>query len=329
MQINRRPLYNSLRMNWVMDPTLDVEPWQVEDYRAMPLDVLFERLEDKGICLDKSSFKIYAESVDTPEDLTDALLADFDEADTKTQDQVYLTIFELWRRLLPEKNCLSIFCDELDHQIHLFDGGQVESIESIQDALANLQAILDENVDNGSDPVEAFECIESGCANDIEIFLHDFIAELIDEGNYSYANELLDGFLNYLHDVKWFEFLRARLLAANNNVAEATLMIRELIEDKSSPPDLELNLEILSFMVRNGDRETFERLVRQTTDLLQIEEDFQALLSICADFFHRLDCEQVEEALLSLLKQRQKHDGEKKFDRREPQLKEFIKIISR
>lgn len=325
MEMNRRALYNSLRMNWVLDPTLDVEPWQVEDYRAMPLDTLFERLEDKGLHLDKYSFKAFAEVVDTPEDLTEALWAEF-TADPKDHDQVYLLIFELWRRLLPEKQCLSLFCDELDHQIHLFDGGQVESIEAIQDVLANLQAILDENVDNGADPTEAFKCIEIGCANDIEIFLHDFITEQIDNDNLSYGTELLDGFNHYVHDAKWFDFLRARVLAVTDP-SESHEIIKRLTNNKKSEPDLELNLEILSFLVRNGDKETFEKLVRQTSDLLQLEEDFQVLLSICADFYHRLDRENIEAALQMLLSQRHKRDPEVKFDNRDPHLGEFLKII--
>jgi hypothetical protein len=67
MQIERRALYNSLRMNWVMDPTLEVEPWQVEDYRSLPIDTIFERIEEKNIPLDKETFLALAENVDTPE----------------------------------------------------------------------------------------------------------------------------------------------------------------------------------------------------------------------------------------------------------------------
>lgn len=326
MEMNRRALYNSLRMNWVLDPTLDVEPWQVEDYRVLSLDTLFEMLEDKEIYLNKASFKGFAEAIDTPEELTEALWGDFSD-DAKAYDQVYLIIFELWRRLLPEKPCLSVFCDEIDYQIHAYDRGMVVNVEAIQDALANLQAILDENVDNGAHPIEAFEGIEAGCANNIGMFLHDFIAEQIDNDNFSYANDLLDGFNNYLEDMPWFEFLRARVLAKNDPF-EANQMIKQLIKSKAYEPDLDLNLEILSFLVRNGEKETFERLIRQTTDLLEVEEDFQVLIAICADFYHRMDQEKVEESLQKLLSQRQKHDPEQKFDLRDPQMIEFFKIIS-
>lgn len=326
MKINRRALYNSLRMNWVLDPTLEVEAWQVEDYRAMPLDQLFERLEDMDIRLDKASFAAFADTVDNPEDLTETLLHDSSE-DMEFQDQVYLIVFELWRRLLPEKPCLSILCDEIDHQIHLYDQGQATTSEGITDILANLQVVLDENTDEGADPHEVFECINSGCAHDIESFLHDFISDKIDDCNYSYASELLEGFSSYLHDVKWFEFLRARLVAVSDP-DEANEIVKQLISSKNDDPDLEFNLEVLSFLVSVGDRETFERLVKQSAGLLQVEEDFQALVSISADFYHRLDREQIEKPLQAILKQREKRDLDKNFDIQDPHFTAFFNILA-
>lgn len=328
MEINRRPLYNSLRMNWIIDPTLEVEPWQVEDYRSLPLDEIFERLEDHDIHLDKFSFIAFAENLDSPEEMTDGLLEDLPD-DVETQDQVYLLIFELWRRLIPEKTCLSVFCDELDHQIHLYDRGQSNNVEAIQDVIANLQVILDENIDEGVDPHEALDCIDAGCANDVESFLYDFIAEQIDNDNLPYAIELLEGFSHYVRDVKWFEFLRARVLSATDP-KEANQIVRRLVlqESTSKKPNLEFNLELLSFLVRVGDKETFDRLVKSSANLIEAEEDFQDLVSISADFYHCLDRDPIETQLQEILKTRTKIPLEKKFDRKDPQFAEFFKIIS-
>ncbi len=54
--IERRALYNLLRMNWINEPTLPVESWQVEDYRALSLPDLFGRLKDFNIQLERVSF---------------------------------------------------------------------------------------------------------------------------------------------------------------------------------------------------------------------------------------------------------------------------------
>lgn len=326
MQINRRALYNSLRMNWVIDPSIEVDSWQVEDYRSLTLDGIFERLEEREIYLDKTSFIAFAETVDTPEDLTDALTADM-FLDAQVEDQVYLLVFELWRRLLPEKPCLSVFCDELDHQIHLYDRGQADNHEAIQDVLANLQVILDENTDEGADPVDALDCINQGCANDVETFLYDFIAEQIDNHNDSYAAELLEGFGHYAHDQRWFDFLRARLLSTQEP-AEADRLVRHLVDDAAAEPELEFNLELLAFLVRVGDQTVFEKLVKQTVKLLKWEEDFQDVLSISADFYHRLDREQLEHRLQNLLEKREHIAQDKAFDSKDPQLAEFLKIVS-
>lgn len=326
MELERRALYNALRMNWLLDPSTEVEPWQVEDYRVMSFEMIFDRLKEKGITLDRAHFVAMAEDHLTPEELTEELLDETD-ADAKEQDQIYLLVFELWRRLVPEKPCLSVFCDELDYQIHLYDKGQVSSVESIQDVLANLEVILDENADEGADPVVIFESICSGCANDIETFLYDFIAEQIDNENYSYASDLLDGFGDYVKDVKWFDFLRTRLTAAND-AKGANHLISQLAEEAAEENDIEYNLEILAFMVEAGERQVFTMLVNRTVPLLETEEDFFDLLTICADFFHRLDLEQIENKLQRLVASRNKNHFDKDMDLNDPQIAELLKIIS-
>ncbi len=325
METELRALYNSLRMNWLLDPNVSIQPWQVEDYRSMPLEALFARLKLQDFDLNRSSFVSLADQFDTPEDLTNGLLADSD-ADEMTHDQVYLLVFELWRRLLPEKPCLSVFCDELDHQIHLYDSGRIENPEGIQDALANLQVVLDENTDAGNDPVDVFESICGGCANDVESFLYDYIAEQIEESNEFYAAELLDDFADYVSDVKWFDFLRVKLLETSNP-EEAVRRLRKIIQDAAKEKDLEFNLDVLAYLVQAGDKEDFVKLVKSSVPLLTSEEDFQDLLTICADFYHRLDRDEVEEAIQNIIKKRSVKGVEATIDRTDPDIAELFTIM--
>lgn len=324
MQMERRALYNSLRMNWLLEPSIKVESWQVEDYRSMPVTAIFQRLKDKGYVLDKPSYLGLAEAVDTPEELTDDLLADSTLSNSES-DQIYLLIFELWRRLLPEKPCLSVFCDELDHIIYAFDTGMIDKTETIQDAIANLEVILSENADRGVDPVDVFESVTSNCANDVENFLYDFIAEQIDNDNNSYASELLDGFTEYVNDVKWFDFLKARLMATNDP-AGSDKLIRQLVQESAKHPDLEFNFAILSFLVHGGERSLFAFLVKKTAELLNKEEDFQDLLELCADYYRCLDQDQEEQAILAILKGRPKGNLEALIKKTDPQVSQLIKI---
>ena len=325
MEAERRALYTSLRMNWQLDPSLAVEPWQVEDYRSLPLDKIFERLRLQDVHLDKNTFIQFADSFESPEELSEHLLDDAD-VDYATHDQIYLLVFELWRRLLPEKPCLTIFCDELDHQINNYDSGKTIDLEAIQDVLAQLQVVLDENTDQGIDPVVAFETISVGCANDLESFLYDFIAEQMEADNDSYASELLDDFAPYVKEVKWFDFLRARIQAENDPFA-SDILLHQLIEEAEAEPELEFNLEMLAFLVAAGDHSDFVALVHKSVPLLLTEEDFQDLLSVCADFYHRLDREQGEAFIQEILKKRSKIALYKPFDPSDPDVTHLFQAL--
>ena len=123
--MDKRALYNLLRLNYQEDPTLAVESWQVQDYRGFSLEDLFNQLKEINIHLDKPSFEIYVENTEDPEDLTQLLSEDVENI--KTQDQVYLLVFELWRRLAARKPSVSLFCDELDRKIEEYDRGDQQS----------------------------------------------------------------------------------------------------------------------------------------------------------------------------------------------------------
>lgn len=325
MEIDRRALFNSLRISWLADPSMKVQPWQVEDYRALALEDIFARLRKKDINLDRVSFSALCENADSPEELCDLLLADV-ELEASEQDQIYLLVFELWRRLLSDKPCLSIFCDELDTQIFAYDHGKISRVEDIQDAIANLEVILDENTDAGAKPVKVFEMVSNCCANNLETFLYDYIAEQIDNHNYPYAADLLDGFGHYVQDVSWFDFLRARLLS-HADPESSDEIIRQLLQDIKKQHDLDLSLEVLSFLANGGDPELFRTLARQTVSLLETEEDFQELLAICADYYHFLDQDQEEQLIQQILKDRPQDALESQIQPKDVKVKEFLKII--
>ena len=300
MDIQRKTLFNLLRMNWLVKPTVKVAAWQVEDYRQLSVKQIVARLEQEEIRLTPESFMALAEDCESPEECTGRVLED-ETNDPAFEDRVYLLIFELWRRLLPERTCLSIFCDELDFQINLYDSGDLANIEPLEDALANLQAVLDENTDLGNEPQEVFKTISSACANDIEDFIYDFIADQIDANNMSYASELLEGFYSYVGDGKWFDLLRIRVLF-DSDPQEANTQLKQIIENPLSQQDLEFNLETLSLMVQGGERQELIELVKNTVPLIRQEMDLKELIAICADYYQRLDYDWEERALQELAK---------------------------
>lgn len=326
MQIERRALYNLMRMNWLIDPSLPAEPWQVEDYRSLPLSELFERLDAHDLRLDRNHFIALSEEMDSPEELTDQLLHDV-EMDVATQDQIYLLMFELWRRLVTDRPCLSIFCDELDYQIYHYDHDRVEFLESIQDAIANLQVILDENNDVGIAAKDVFASICAGCANNVENFLYDYISDQIDNGNNVYAGELVEGFAPYIAESKWFDFLQARIIAISES-ASVHELAKKLIELYLKDDDLEFNLELLSFIIQTGDRGLLLEITKKTLPLIATEEDFQDLLNICADFYHQLDLEAEELKVQKIIRKRSHFHIESSVREKDPHKDELLAILS-
>ena len=296
--LQTKALYNLLRLNAAEDPSVDVEPWALEDLRDLPLEELFERLQKGGPKLDRKSFSHFAESSDTPEELTDLLLPD--EMSDQQRDPFYLMIFELWRRLLPEKQSLSIFCDEMDHRISLYDQGGLESDELIQDVLANFLEVLDENADSGANPEEIFLAITEYCAHDIESFICDYVSDLLDSGNSLYASELIEGFSPYVGDPLWFDFLRIRLVAFTN-IGDANIAMHRLLENQL---EISLLLEIIRFLSANGEHALFKIAIKKTIPLLNTQEELIDVMALIADFYRRLDEDDKEKMVQKILADR-------------------------
>lgn len=325
MDIGRRALYNLIRMNWINDPTTPYERWQVEDYRSLSDSQLFHLLQGLGIPWDSEAFLLYAQSVESPEELTDLLLKDAD-LEPAEQDRIYLVLFEIWRRLLPDRMSLSLFSDELDHQIFMYDKGDVSTAESIQDAIANLQDLMDDHVDEGESHQQIFQLISEACANDLESFLYDYIAEQIDNDDSGYAAELVEGLDPYIGKSMWFELLKVRLLELEDPEASQE-ELRKLLAKAMREKELTFNLEVLAFVSQCGEKKDFNKMVRASIPLLNIEEDFQELLSICKDYYRCLDEDGKEQAVQEILNPRSYYDLSENLDPDDPGLKELLDLI--
>jgi hypothetical protein len=318
--IERRALYNLLRMNWLKEPDLNVESWQVEDYGSMDLTTLFEKLQQFDIHLNKSTFVHFADECDSPEELTEHLIGDW-ELSSEEEDQIYLIVFELWRRLLNEKPSLSILCYELDYQIFLYDHDKLDNPLALHDALTHFLQILEKNADHGVPPEEAFRLISSYCANDIEGFLYDFISQLIDEGDYSYASELLENFAPYWKEHKWFKLLCLRE-AKQGKMAER--IISEIQEEHTDEPDLDFLLDFLYALLEMNQFTPFLAVWMKTLSFVENEKDFQDMLELAIDYFHLTEQDDKEIALSSILEKRSLISPSKSLSKKDPDLATVI-----
>jgi hypothetical protein len=209
MHFNGRGFYNTL----LFSSSGEKEKWQTEDYQKLSLDQLFNLLKDVGIPLDLDLFKQYASNADSPEDLTDILCPE--EEGHKDYEKSYLVLFELWRRVVPEKETLSIFCDKLDHLIHAYDEGQPVADELVK-ALNDLLKIFEDLGASGLSQKETYELFSSYLAQDLETFIYDFLCDLIEAGEKSLAFELVFGFYAFLHDKPALDLLKATINLLEN-----------------------------------------------------------------------------------------------------------------
>ncbi|MBI2742803.1 MAG: hypothetical protein HYX48_02675 [Chlamydiales bacterium] len=301
MEFQGKALYNLVRISWLEEPSIVVEPWQVEDLRSASLETLFARLETLGIELSPEAFLVHAEESQDPEELIDHLYDGVLE--DAGYEQSYLLIFELWRRLLPQKFALSVFCDELDWRIYLYDR-ELLSQEHLQEVISDLEDLLDESVDNGAEPKEIFLTLESFCAHDLERFLYDYATGLIDGGEDLDASELIDEFYIYIEKTNWFDFLRARLLAPVD-LEESVLVLERLLLQLEEEPDVDLLFEITTYLVTQGDPALFQRCIKLLMTLIDDEEKFQALVKLVVEYFCCLDLDTHHKSAQEFLSQRQ------------------------
>jgi hypothetical protein len=313
MQLEKKAIYNLLRLNYLDDPTILVEDWQIENLRSFSDDEIIEKINRFNLLFEKEKFLAYCEGFDSPEELANNLLSDI--SDEKTKDKLYLLFFELWRRWLNHKQSISIFCDELDNLIFLYQKNKLENDELIQDFLAVVLNILNANVDRGENPKELFATMSKYLAHNLESFLYEYISSQIDVNNQSYATELIEGFYPYISNENYFEFLKVRLIS-KIDIASANEIVSKIIKKLSQKMDLSLSISILIFLVEVGDPDLFIKLLKFVIPYIKKEEEFSFLAKLVADYYRRLDKEELERQVLDVLNQRigkdPKNDLEKK-----------------
>jgi hypothetical protein len=306
METEKKALYNSLRMNWIHNPGLKVHPWQVEDLRLVEVKDLLERLTLLGASFDPVHFMALAENYETPEEFADSL---FGEQEAEEADEGFLIVFELWRRWLPEKQSLSLFCDELDHQIHLYDAGEIGNNESLHDTIGRLLQILNENADAGIKPADCMKNLAAHSAHDLESFLYDYLSQEIEEGNLSWARDFVEGFTPFVTDPSWFNLLDLKVKVEEgqpNLEPEFKALLK-----KSLQAPLDFYLEVMDLLTRYGDEALFAATLKKMLPLAENEADLYDISELAADFFHFLDDENKENRVLALLKKLNRDSGRK------------------
>lgn len=324
--MHKKALYNLLRLNWRDDPSLYVDPWQVEDYRMLPVETLFERLAERGIQLNKESLIMYIDQVSDPEDLVDCFTDVI--ADPADLDAVYLLIFELWRKLAPDRYTLSLFCDEIDYRIEMYDCGLTEAQAAIEEIFGMLADMLDQNSESSTSPQEVFSAVCERCATDIESFFYDFVSDLIEQGSSDVALEFVDRLYPYVEQTHWLAFLKLRLatIEESEDIERLTAM---LFESFSEDWDLDFSFEVLDFIIQTEQMGYFLPLIKHLFLLAQVEQDFRDLLFELRDFVEEQGYERELAYLSEMIERRSDLEVDSLIERDDPDLQATIDLIMR
>lgn len=309
LQLYPKAYFNWLTLKKESNSTLAIEPWQVEDYRELATALIFERLESLGLSLTAESFLMVAENYQSPEELTHYLWPD-----KQNEFLIYLLIFELWRRLVPDKQSLSIFADELDYRIKFYLKNRDAEEIHLRNGLQRMEEILEKSVDAGESPNGAFIALQRHMAHNLESFLSDYITDQIEEENVLEATDLIDTYYPFVADRTWFDFLKARLLT-DVDTHEGNLAFKKLLEEQLS---IDLLLEIATFLIHHADPALFIKTSQMAANQIQTEEDFQELLAIIGDYCHFIEKEEEEKKIEAVFSNRMNRDLQSPFNPNDP-----------
>ena len=264
------------------------------DHRALSDEELFEALEGLDISLDAGKFLEITRTAHDPEEVVEIVAPD--ESDSIRRSQIYLLLFEAWRRFVKDKKNLSIFCDELDYTIALFYEEELGNEEYLQGLVSRFENILDEAVDANADPQVAMKAISPFFTFPIEIFLYDYIAFQLEEENETYASELIDGFYSYLSDPRWFDLLKVVM------AEDLDILYQHFLESLFENPEFELCLETLHYLVSMGQPLEIAKVLKVALFQMETEEDIQDLMGIVGDYLEGLDPATLKTVLKNLPK---------------------------
>lgn len=294
----------------------------MKNLKSHTTDQLLKDLQVFGVKLDSFTFQTLAEKYDSPEEMSYRLIGN-----QEPNPYVCILVFEIWKRLLPEKRSLSIFCDEFEHLISLYHEGQRTHFNDLMDGLAYMQYILDQSVDEGANPVAAFHTLQSYCSTDLETFLFSFMLDQINEGDASYAKELLEGFSRYMSQTARFKYLAIRI-EIEEDPNEGFTKLEEFLAKLDPQTPKKFVDEILSFLAESGNHSLFYEFTQKTIAWIREEVDFKILLEICYNHYKALDLQQPALMIAKLFEKRGSVPKETPFSQNDPDLDSLKKILN-
>ncbi len=306
MELGTKALYNALKFRTLEhNEPAKVLSWQIADLREVTLDALFQDLNKLGCNLDKQTFLVYAEECDSPEDMVEIVSSAQEEEEPELLDRIYLILFELWRRLIPERPSISILCDELDRAIFSYDLGH-EDAEIVWDALEPVLEIVQLSVDQGMNVQEAFGAIEANCAHDLRRFFTDFILDLLDSRSIQDAEDLFNRLKPLFDKNPWTWLIEARFIIKQKPIEAKALFRKAVTAAKEGSYPTAFFAEAAQALRWIEDDTLLVPILDSAFRSIQSHEDGCTYLEILSDAVSFYDLDSLENEVQELVKKAEK-----------------------
>lgn len=313
-----RALYNLLQTKAQREDSHEAADWQIRDYRALSIEELFRGLSNLGLDMDVDQFEKAANEVEAPEDIAASIAPP-----GEPRNRVYLYLFELWRRLMDDRETISIFCDELDKTISAYEDDPVSNDEILYVSLKELIGILEQNVSLGQKPKILFAMISDFLSQDLESSIYNYIQDLIEQDRRMVASEITSNFAPYVEQTLWFDLLRVKLLHGATT-EDTTAVMSLFLERLEQAKDLDLYFELLHYLNKTGHLELFERVFVNALELVKTGDEYVESLDILFEYYHLNDRKREEKIVKRILADKAKLQGEKKVTKKDKAIVEEL-----
>jgi len=284
-----KALYNSMRM--LREDEAIETTWKTRDWRVVDMNHLFDELRALGISVNKALFYQWATHCDTPEDLLEYLFLDEEIEEEQLQqeikDRLYLTLFELWRRLVPEKRSLSTIADDIDHAIFAFDRESSMSFESVESLLEEWVRVIESMYDEGQSLSDVFRAIEPYFAHNVQEFIVDFILDALAHGHVDLVEPLFEKVRNYLTiEPLWTRIIDLKLHLRDDDIDELHKRLGELVAHILTTPQTgtAIFFSLCDIALDLDKEELFLRLLDRLLPHVQEREDIEIICDLLFDF---------------------------------------------
>ncbi|MCH9623965.1 MAG: hypothetical protein S4CHLAM27_03360 [Chlamydiia bacterium] len=273
MLFSGRGYYNLLWLQKLRNVAENGEAWESLDYRTLPLSKLWSSLSKLSFSFDKESFIAFCEPVDSPEELIQLLMPE----ESEEKNKVYLLIFELWRRLLPEKESVSIFADELDRKIAAYERYRDDS--ELLLGLGRVVEILESNTIEGEPGEAVFERLCLYVAHDLESVIYTYIDSALADSPGDSCLLLIEHFMPYVKEKRNLQFLKLKSIPVEF-VEEREQLAHYLINSLQEEMSIPLAIALLFYLIDRRDKELFAELFSSIISHVSEEKVLVKLLDV-------------------------------------------------